>query len=312
MTFSNPIVGGTTLIRPAIHSPDYDPGVSGWTINKDGSAEFNNVVIRGGTVVSGIALYYDGTPTAGNLVASISVDGGVDSFGNTYLGGIVTYSGDEFASLNVGNLLLGLIDDSTNAGFVGLSGAGGVGASSPVNGSDPDFATWRLTSGDTSATPTSSTNYPHFEIGAFSGGTTTWVNGAVVRSTVSGGVSTAETWRTPSYSANWAGSTTFGTLSGGLTTLKYRMDAEDNLWLRGSFVASAGAGTTVFQLPAGYRPVSNAPIPVAFISSGGVAGNAWMYVSAAGNLNLNSQLGSAATSGTTYTVNGKIPLGNVG
>lgn len=47
MTFSNPIVGGTTLIRPAIHSPDYVPGVSGWSINKDGTAEFNNVVIRG-------------------------------------------------------------------------------------------------------------------------------------------------------------------------------------------------------------------------------------------------------------------------
>lgn len=47
MTFSNPVVGGTTLIRPAIHSPDYVPGVSGWSINKDGTAEFNDVVIRG-------------------------------------------------------------------------------------------------------------------------------------------------------------------------------------------------------------------------------------------------------------------------
>jgi hypothetical protein len=47
MTFSNPIVGGTTLIRPAIHSPDYVPGVSGWSINKDGTAEFNDAVFRG-------------------------------------------------------------------------------------------------------------------------------------------------------------------------------------------------------------------------------------------------------------------------
>lgn len=47
MTFSNPIVGGTTLIRPAIHSPNYIPGVDGWSVNKDGSAEFNDVVIRG-------------------------------------------------------------------------------------------------------------------------------------------------------------------------------------------------------------------------------------------------------------------------
>lgn len=47
MTFSNPIVGGTTLIRPAIHSPDYVEGSTGWSINKDGSAEFNDVTIRG-------------------------------------------------------------------------------------------------------------------------------------------------------------------------------------------------------------------------------------------------------------------------
>lgn len=47
MTFSNPIVGGVTLIRPAIQSPDYITGSAGWSINKDGSAEFNDVTIRG-------------------------------------------------------------------------------------------------------------------------------------------------------------------------------------------------------------------------------------------------------------------------
>lgn len=47
MSFSNPIVGGVTLIRPAIQSPDYVAGATGWSINKDGSAEFNDVVIRG-------------------------------------------------------------------------------------------------------------------------------------------------------------------------------------------------------------------------------------------------------------------------
>lgn len=48
MTFSNPVVGGQNgeLIRAAIRSPNYVPGVSGWTINRDGSAEFNNVTIR--------------------------------------------------------------------------------------------------------------------------------------------------------------------------------------------------------------------------------------------------------------------------
>lgn len=51
--FTNPIVGGTTLIRPAIQSPNYVVATSGWSINIDGSAEFNNVVIRGTLNVTG-------------------------------------------------------------------------------------------------------------------------------------------------------------------------------------------------------------------------------------------------------------------
>lgn len=41
------IVGGTVLRIPAIQSPDYVPGVSGWIIRQDGSAEFNNGTFRG-------------------------------------------------------------------------------------------------------------------------------------------------------------------------------------------------------------------------------------------------------------------------
>ena len=48
MPFSNPIVGGGgSLILKSIHSPNYVTGVSGWTINKDGTAEFTGVTIRG-------------------------------------------------------------------------------------------------------------------------------------------------------------------------------------------------------------------------------------------------------------------------
>lgn len=53
MPFENSITGGQgALIRPAIKSPNFVTGVSGWTINRDGSAEFNNVVVRG-TIVAG-------------------------------------------------------------------------------------------------------------------------------------------------------------------------------------------------------------------------------------------------------------------
>src|SRR5439155_2619013 len=43
----NPIVGGTVLRRPAIQSPNYVAGTSGWAIFADGTAEFNGVTIRG-------------------------------------------------------------------------------------------------------------------------------------------------------------------------------------------------------------------------------------------------------------------------
>lgn len=47
MPFSNPVVGGETLIRNSIQSEDYVPGVSGWAIFRNGNAEFLNIVARG-------------------------------------------------------------------------------------------------------------------------------------------------------------------------------------------------------------------------------------------------------------------------
>lgn len=48
MPFANQILGGQNkLIRPWIQSPNYSPGISGWAIFKDGSAEFNNMTVRG-------------------------------------------------------------------------------------------------------------------------------------------------------------------------------------------------------------------------------------------------------------------------
>jgi hypothetical protein len=52
VTFLNSILNGNTLIRPAMQSPNYITGVSGWSINADGSAEFGNTVVRG-TIATG-------------------------------------------------------------------------------------------------------------------------------------------------------------------------------------------------------------------------------------------------------------------
>lgn len=126
----NPVVGGTVLRRAAIQSPNYVTGVSGWTINQDGSAEFNNLTIRGsfqGTefiINKNGTFFYSPSEAAGNLVASIAPAAGVDSFGNNFLAGHASYGASFAVALNA-------------AGFVGFytgSLAGGWTAVSEVAG----------------------------------------------------------------------------------------------------------------------------------------------------------------------------------
>jgi len=80
---NNPIVGGTVLRIPAIQSPNYIAGTSGWAIFQDGTAEFNNVTVRGtfetGTdpgahvkITGGQILIYDSTNT---LVGQLDQNG---------------------------------------------------------------------------------------------------------------------------------------------------------------------------------------------------------------------------------------------
>lgn len=52
MKFTNPIAATEDLIREQIKSPDYVPGVSGWIIRRDGTAEFNNLIARGSIVAT--------------------------------------------------------------------------------------------------------------------------------------------------------------------------------------------------------------------------------------------------------------------
>lgn len=47
MEFNDPVVSGTVLTREAIRSPNYVANSSGWSVNVDGSAEFNDVTARG-------------------------------------------------------------------------------------------------------------------------------------------------------------------------------------------------------------------------------------------------------------------------
>lgn len=78
--FNNPVVGGGgDLVRERIRSPDYVPGVSGWTINQDGSAEFNETEVRGEITVTdpdGSQIHiFDEDPGDGAVIDLLPADG---------------------------------------------------------------------------------------------------------------------------------------------------------------------------------------------------------------------------------------------
>lgn len=319
MGFENPVVGGTALRIPAIQSPGFQSGSAGWIIRIDGSAEFNNLTIRGtfngnNFVLNSSGLFiYNGTPATGNLVASIAPAGGTDSFSNTYIDGVVSYAGTGFTGLAAGNLWIGDIASGyTGAGFVGALGSNGIVASSPTPTGKPDDAAWALVSGDVTTTPRSASGYPHFDVGAGTAGVTGWVNGAWVRSTVSGGTSTAETWHTPTFSGTWSST---GTLNGNSTFrgMQYRKDAEDNVWVLGA-ATTTGAGGSIFTLPSGYFNASVRHLLPCFIfdSSAAAVVSGFAQVTETGVVNIAATLaGVTIANGDQVFVNGKFPLGNV-
>lgn len=96
------------LAIPSIQSPNFVEGLTGWQVDKNGNAEFNNLTIRGTfygldfVINSAGAFFYNGTPALGNLKISIASASGVDSEGNVYKDNITCYDttgGGGFAQL---------------------------------------------------------------------------------------------------------------------------------------------------------------------------------------------------------------------
>lgn len=94
-----------SLVRAAIKSPNYVAGVSGWSINKDGTAEFGDATIRGG-VIAGPATSRVIIGPAANLPAPL----------NTYLlAGIVWVANTRMSYIGLRDIA-GTI--TTEQGFV--------------------------------------------------------------------------------------------------------------------------------------------------------------------------------------------------
>jgi hypothetical protein len=120
VSFSNPIVGGQgALVRDAIKSRVYVPGVSGWSINRDGTAEFNDLVVNGGQILINNA--------NGDTVASINELGNA-SFQDLSLVESPSIAGKDFQTEIIDPLPRGLkaYGSFSVLSFTGLTGEFGL------------------------------------------------------------------------------------------------------------------------------------------------------------------------------------------
>lgn len=67
--WGNPVVGGVALRQVAIESPNFVHGVSGWDINQDGSAEFQDIILPTG--VGGSVVTFGPTPPSNPKVGDL-------------------------------------------------------------------------------------------------------------------------------------------------------------------------------------------------------------------------------------------------
>lgn len=322
MTFGNPVVGASgTLIRPAVKSPDFTSGIKGWTIRRDGSAEFNNVVIRGGLTVSGLNLYYSGTPAFGNLIASIAAVAGADTFGNKYPAGIcamdpigLTFSQFVNGTVYVGNLRPAAgnyePDFLTAASLVMVPGADTVRISSPGEAGGGTRSIIELIGG-VSGSPVGSANTPHVRLLSSSSLTRAdqYISGALIRS---GKTGIPETWQIPAYTTSWAGATTIAGI-GPVLPLRYRVDAEDNLILSGAMtVTGAGASITPTAFSSEYFNASvQSPFTLMEHQAGGANIVGVGYISTTGNLHVDAGAGFTRNVGDTFLFDASVPIGNI-
>lgn len=320
MGFRNPILGGGgALVRPAIKSPNYQSGVAGWTINRAGDAEFNDLTVRG--VFQGLdfvqsaegIFFYNGTPAAGNLAGSWAAAAGVDPYGNTYMAGIAVYdpSTDLFAQMTSGELRLGLPGGAGTEPALLTATDFGLqiqGTTTGGPGGNPDALRMQMQNGEDSQ-PIGSTYNPHLTVTDSDGQSPAdlTLSGALIRTDKAG---TYLTWQTPVYRTGWAGGSSAATR---YQALQYRIDGQDNLVLVGAMHATAAlaAGSyTLFTVTGDYVPKKLFGGMALQVSSADAYKDPFrLNVDNNGQVGINTPVAIAA--GDTFYINEIVPLGNL-
>jgi hypothetical protein len=272
--YANSILGGmSNLIRAAIRSPNYAPGVTGWTVNKDGSAEFNNLVVRNGQIISGSALYYSSpTPAANTLVASIAAVAGTDTAGNVYLPGIVTYS---------------------------LTGSGQYMAIQSFGAAIGAWTAASMTSGAWTTLNNSAIGFgQNFSPLQFTGGPIESIGGTAANPTVI----RTDDWHTLAPVNGWANA------GGGLAQLQYKMMPSEEVWLIGVISPAAFTSTIIATLPAGYRPTGAAiEDDFEFHTAAGAGSGCFLRIGTGGTI----QAINGVTTMGAVGINTRIPLDTI-
>jgi hypothetical protein len=279
MPMDDPVVGGIFLVRAAIRSPNYVEGVSGWTINIDGSAEFNNLTIRGTftgdnfVINSAGAFFYDGVPALGDLLVSIAGAAGFDDYGNAYAEGLSVGVATPRVVIGpvAGEALIyfptGALDENSAPAIQAFLQNSGQNSLLVVRGGTPstelDYSALALTSSSEDGTTTQASGDLIY---VDTGGTThevvtTGHAGAAIAGSVTAvvpgsGTSRANVFQTETWHT--------ATLAAGFTTSvsdeppRYRLEGTGGgvVRLDGTAYTSAAtaAGAPVFTLPVGYRP----------------------------------------------------------
>lgn len=268
------------------------------------------IVVQADGTFTGLFIY---SPTvgAGNLIASIAAAAGTDPYGNAYFEGINSYdpSNNRFSQLDGGLIRSGRTGDPLGRAAILSTATAGepgiLGITSQITAANPSPAILRLLSG-VAGSVVGSASAPQLVI--TNNDTVTAVDlvvpGAVIGASTSG---VPYTWQTPSFSGTWSGTTSFNGSAGFATAVQYRIDAEDNLWIFGGFVAGAAPATTVFNVPAPYRPAQTGIVAVQE-ADGGVIHNGFCTINSAGDFNVRTAAGFTLTAGATFMVNGKVPL----
>ncbi len=293
MEFNDPVVSGTILIRPAIQSPDYVAGVSGWAIFVDGTVEFNDATLRGRVVIGPsnsaqiiieelngagiIRLVTNGptvTPVDGELRATeFSIGPGIPPNQLTVaLSSPSDDGGIAPAELRLTKIVGGGTLAEITADAIALGGATSVAGALTVAGAvSSTRSAQSLTALSTAVTGDTSLR---LEIPA--GGLLIWGSGSAAGDTILGrsavGVltshpirsvhpstlSTTETWQPFVFQNGWANT---GNVGGQYqkTIVGQSVEVIGDLT---AIPATKADGTTIMTFALGYRPVSTVTYPI--------------------------------------------------